>query len=294
VLLIFKDRLIIENTGKVGDKVMKKGMIILAASFLAGLTGFTSGMPLAQEKSGQGLVSPFTISARQPIPSSEKTNPEGLDRAKSLIRSKASFKIPEGWREYEESILGEPVLTLSRAGFTIGIHLFGGPDSRHETPEKFLKSFEARDDRGGPATPLHLVQMGSRQTTLYCRDFSLSGKDRDKPEALALTKKFREQFVVIPAEGPAFFVLTYTVQVEPPLGKEPSDATWRSFLRSFKLASWPKANEKTGPSEQNFPPEIWEKPRNFEQGEGLPREIKENIQQNLKKRQEAAPASPKE
>ena len=94
------------------------------------------------------------------------------------------------------------------------------------------------------------------------------------------------------AEGPAFFVLTYTVQVEPPLGKEPSDATWKSFLRSFKLASWPKANEKTGPSEQNFPPEIWEKPRNLEQGEELPREIKEHIQQHLKKRQEVAPVPP--
>lgn len=286
----------IENTGNMGKRAMKRGMIILVAFFLAGLVGVTN-MPLAQEKIDRGLGSPLNIAAPSRGPSPEKANPEAHDRTKSIIRSKTSFKIPEGWREYEESILGEPVLTLSRAGFTIGIHLFGGPDSRHETPEKFLKSIEARDDQGSPAKLLHLVQVGSRQTALYCREFMISDKyreNRDALDSLDFRKKFREQFVVIPADGASFFVLTYMVRMVPPVGKAPPDATWESFLKSFTLATWPQANDKTGPPAQNFPPEIWEKPKNLEQGEGLPQEVKEQIEQHLKKRQEAAPVPPKE
>ncbi len=54
---------------------------------------------------------------------------EAHAKPQSMIWTRADFTVPEGWSEYEETILGEPVLTLSRGLYTIGVYLFSGPDS---------------------------------------------------------------------------------------------------------------------------------------------------------------------
>ncbi len=130
-------------------------------------------------------------------------------KSQSMIQTKADFTVPEGWSEYEETIFGEPVLTLSRGLYTIQIHLFGGPGSRHETPANFLSSWEARDEKGQPAKELGQVLPGDRATLLYVRTFSMSGKDRDRPDRMALERSYREEFIIVPA-GKSFFVLTFT------------------------------------------------------------------------------------
>jgi hypothetical protein len=215
----------------------------------------------------------------------------------SYIRTKAWFEVPAGWREYEERILAEPVLSLSQGRFTISIYLLGGPDSRHESPEAFLNSLEARDDRGRPAKPLDNILVAGRHLPLYCRVFSLGGWDR--PDHLTRTpeKTFREQFVVLPA-GESFLVLKYTVPEEPPAAGKPPDVAWRLFLQSFQLRSElePEMMEPKDKKLQikDFPPEIWEKSKDFEAGKGLPPEIKEYIEQRFKKRDKEDPAPQEE
>jgi hypothetical protein len=185
-------------------------------------------------------------------------------------------------------ILSEPVLSLSQGRFTISIYLLGGPDSRHELPEAFLNSFEAKDDRGQPARPLENILVTGHHLPLYCRVFSIGGWDR--PDHLTQTpeKTFLEQFMVFPTTSKSFFVLTYMVPEEPPAADKPPDAAWRLFLQSFQLRNelTPEMMEPKDKEHQikDFPPEIWEKSKDFEEGEGLPREIKEYIEQRFKKR----------
>ncbi len=159
---------------------------------------------------------------------------EAPTKPPSMIRTKADFTMPEGWSEYEETILGEPVLTLSRGLHTIQAQLFGGPDSRHETPTHFLSSWEAKDDKGKPAKELGQVLVGERMTLLYVRTFSMSGKDRDRPDRMALERSYREEFIIVPA-GKSFFVLTFTVPVEPPpLPDRSVESAWKAFFKGFR------------------------------------------------------------
>ena len=51
--------------------------------------------------------------------------------------------------------------------------------------------------------------VGDRTTPLYVRTFSMSGKDRDRPDRMALERSYREEFIIVPA-GKSFFVLTFT------------------------------------------------------------------------------------
>ncbi len=46
---------------------------------------------------------------------------EAPTKSPSMIRTKADFTVPRGWPEYEEMILGEPVLTLSRGLHTLSV-----------------------------------------------------------------------------------------------------------------------------------------------------------------------------
>lgn len=154
-------------------------------------------------------------------------------KSPSMIRTNADFTVPEGWSEYEEMILGEPVLTLSRGSYTIHVQFFGGPDSRHETPADFFSSREAKDDKGRPAQELGKVLVGERVTPLYVRTFSMSGKDRDLPDRTALERIYREEFIIVPA-GKPFFVLTFTVPVEPPpIPDRSTETAWKAFFKSF-------------------------------------------------------------
>ena len=191
---------------------------------------------------------------------------EAPTKPPSMIRTKADFTVPAGWSEYEETILGEPVLTLSRGLYTIQVHLFGGSDSRHETPAHFLSSWEVKDDKGKPAKELDQVLVGGRTTFLFVRTFSISGKDRDRPDRMALERTYREEFIIVPA-GKSFFVLTFTpleitlrcspaglhfrtipagfnaplefltgltVPVEPPpLTDRSVESDWKAFFKSF-------------------------------------------------------------
>ena len=160
---------------------------------------------------------------------------EAHAKPQSMIWTKADFTVPAGWSEYEEMILGEPVLTLSRGLYTIEVHLFGGPDSRHETPTHFLSSWEARDEKGKPAKELGQVLVGDRMAPLYVRTFSMSGRDRDRPDRMGLERSYREEFIIVPA-GKSFFVLTFTVPIEPPPIPDKSvETAWKAFLKSFIL-----------------------------------------------------------
>jgi hypothetical protein len=159
---------------------------------------------------------------------------EAPAKPQSMIWTKADFTVPEGWSEYEETILGEPVLTLSRGSYTIHVQLFGGPDSRHETPPDFLSSWEARDEQGQPAKEIGQVLVAGRKTTLYVRTFSMSGKDRDRPDRIAFERSYREEFIIVPA-GKSFFVLTFTVPIEPPpILDKSAEMAWGAFFKSFK------------------------------------------------------------
>ncbi len=159
---------------------------------------------------------------------------EASAKSPSIIWTKADFTVPEGWSEYEETILGEPVLTLSRGLYTIGVHLFDGTNSRHETPVDFLSSWEARDEKGQPAKEMGQVLAGDRESLLYVRTFSMSGKDRDRPDRMALERSYREKFIIVPA-GRSFFVLTFTVPIEPPpLPDRSVETAWKAFFKSFR------------------------------------------------------------
>jgi hypothetical protein len=159
---------------------------------------------------------------------------EAAVKPQSVIRTQAAFNVPAGWSDYEDMILGEPVLTLSRGLYTIQVYLFGGPDSRHETPEEFLSSWEARDETGQPPRQLGSVLVGGTGTLLYARTFSMSGKERDMPDEAALERTYREEFIIVPASQ-SFFVLTFTVPVEPPAPPDRSvDTAWKEFFKSFR------------------------------------------------------------
>jgi hypothetical protein len=152
----------------------------------------------------------------------------------SVIRAKAVFKAPEGWSEYEELILGEPVLTLSHGSYIIGIHLLGGLDSRYETPADFLSSWEAKDDQGRQARQLGSVQVGGNMAILYFRTFSLSGKDRDMEDKVFPERTFREEFIIVPT-GNSFFVLTFTIPINPPpLPDKSVETAWKTFFKGFR------------------------------------------------------------
>jgi len=182
---------------------------------------------IASKKIAWMLISSFLIVSGLPGEASVKPPP--------AIRDKAVFTVPAGWSEYEEIILGEPVLTLSRGPYTIKIHLFGGPDSRHETPADFLSSWEARDDQGRPAGQLGSVRVGGNTALLYSRTFSLSGKDRDLDDKASLERAYREEFVIVPA-GNSFFVLTFTVPMKPPPPPDSSvETAWKAFFKGFRL-----------------------------------------------------------
>lgn len=260
----------------------------LVPSCLGLLLALLVWVMLAQVGSSRDEVAPWRRAAGDSLPLIMAAAAEKPVQKASYIRTKAWFEVPAGWREYEERILAEPVLSFSQGRFTISIYLFGGPDSRHESPEAFLNSFEARDDRGRPARLLENILIAGRNLPLYCRVFSIGGWDR--PDHLTRTPKrtFREQFVVLPATSYSFFVLKYTVPEEPPAADKPPDAAWRLFLQSFQLRSGlePEIMEPKDKKRQikDFPPEIWEKSKDIEKGEGLPPEIKEYIEQRFKKR----------
>lgn len=98
----------------------------------------------------------------------------------------------------------------------------------------------------------------------------------------------RKEYVVLTYEK-GFFVLVYSATRT---GFESYRSSFQHVLDTFKplhLVGEPsdagdKMDEK--PKRESFPPEKWEKPKDFEKGEGVPQEIKDYIEQRFRKKGE--------
>ncbi len=139
-----------------------------------------------------------------------------------------------------------------------------------------------RGEKTGPPEPFTLGQDSGfrflRDTFEYFPPHSLDTKEIS----------VRKEYVVLTCKK-GFFVFIYSATRK---GFESYRSVFRHVLDTFEplyLARKPsdagdKVDEK--PKKESFPPEKWEKPKDFEKGEGLPQEIKDDIEQRFRKKGE--------
>jgi len=155
----------------------------------------------------------------------------------SPIRALAGFTAPKGWTMAETEILGEPLVTLSSGSRKMSLELFGGKDSRHETPKAFLESLEARGDDGKPPASLGSVKVSGRKVQAYARRYSMSGRRR-APDETARPEVLDQQFVLLSAGG-KFLVVSWARSSLPDIAGAPAterlEPEFARFLKSLKL-----------------------------------------------------------
>jgi len=152
----------------------------------------------------------------------------------SEIDSLASFSGPAGWRMEDDAILGDPLVSFSSGPYVVRVCLFGGKDSRHETPADFLSDPEARGDKGEPPLKLGIARVNGRRTPAYGRTYKVSMGD-PHARAMASEETIRDEFVIVLA-GKRFFVLTFKTAMGPAYEPDKRGTTaWAGFLKSFKL-----------------------------------------------------------
>ncbi len=139
-----------------------------------------------------------------------------------------------------------------------------------------------KGEKTGPPEPFTL---GKSSGVRFLRDTF----EYFPPESLD-TKEIsvRKEYVVLTYEK-GFFVFIYSATRT---GFESYRSSFQHVLDTFKplhLVGKPSdagdgVDEK--PKTESFPPEIWEKPKDFEKGEGVPQEIMDDIEQRFRKKGE--------
>jgi hypothetical protein len=154
----------------------------------------------------------------------------------SEIKTLASFTGPAGWIDGEDEVLGDPLVRFSSGPYTIRASLFGGKQSRHETPADFLTDFEAFGEGNQPPDKLGFARIDGKRYQAYGRTYQVSVGD-PHVRGLEPRETIDDEFVVVPIPGSKrFFVLT--LKTSKSLAYMPDKrgtAAWAAFLKSFKL-----------------------------------------------------------
>ena len=185
------------------------------------------------------IISAVLCSQVAIFPNSECFSQEAsVNKPRSPIRGLASFAAPKGWTTQETDILAEPIVTLSSGTRKFSLELFGGKDSRHETPQAFLESFEARGDDGKPPASLGSVLAAGRKIAAYARRYTMSGQGRAPDDMPARPEVMDQQFVVL-VVGKKFLVVSWTRTSLPDMAGSPAteklEPEFGRFLKGLRI-----------------------------------------------------------
>lgn len=155
-----------------------------------------------------------------------------------------------GWHpvEYANSGGVDPVLRFERLSDAIVVKAYGGPGSAYKTPEDFLKGPAATSSGAAPES-VGTVEVAGKKAKLWRRRFHVDLPDPHGPPAPVMMGS--ETFLVLPASGKRFVVLSKVRESPAPDLEDVGGKAWEAFLKTVKMGS---AKKSAGPSKKAAEP----------------------------------------
>lgn len=176
------------------------------------------------------LLAPLAGAAEVPV----KTKTPAAAVA-ALVR----FTAPKGWTasDYANSGGADPVVRFENLNDAITVKAYGAPGSAFPTIESFLKGPAATSQGAAPVQD-GTVTVAGKTLTVYRRRFPVNLPDPHGPPAPLMLGS--EAFVVLPAAGKSFVVLSCVRDSPAPDIERAGEKAWTAFLKTVKPAAKPK------------------------------------------------------
>lgn len=140
-----------------------------------------------------------------------------------------------GWHPVEYSNSGgvDPVVRFERLSDAITVKGYGAPGSAWKSPEEFMKGPAATSSGVAPEAAGN-VEVAGKKVKLWRRRFHVDLPDPHGPPAPVMMGS--ELFLVLPAKGKRFVVLSKVRESPAPDLEDAAGKAWEAFLKTVKVA----------------------------------------------------------